>query len=182
MIQFPKELYLLFDLINFIEKKSSENEQKILYLLLYLILGIMAISLFQAVTTRSSLGFFRPQQENNDNLNLHEESLKNANYSDEVPEEFICPISLSIMVNPVMLVTEDLSASRLSFDKASIDAYMDKAKEMASANGKEITEFTCPATRLKFSGYVFNDCLKSSIERWVSETVTKSTHLAVANA
>ncbi|KTD35820.1 U-box domain protein [Legionella nautarum] len=173
----PKELELLFNLFDFIKdltEKSTENNRDILSILIYLMLGLIAMAVVQTIVNRQRLSFFNDPQGNKEDLNIHEQRLVSANFPlNKIPEDFICPISLSIMVDPVILVPvnfnpHDLNTKK-SFDKASIDAHMDKAKERGDS------DFICPTTRIKFSGYLLNGSLKSIIDEWVSKKVAKST-------
>jgi hypothetical protein len=171
MLPIPKELKLLFDFLQFLETQYNKDEQKVLFLIFALLLGAIAISVISESSSR--LGFFNTRLKNRKDLNIHEQHLVSAKFPlEKIPKEYICPISLSIMVNPVILVpvkqvTKD-PVTKMSFDKASIDALLDKAKERGD-------KYTCPTTRIEFSGYLLNGSLRETIDKWVSRKVAKST-------
>lgn len=98
-------------------------------------------------------------------FNRHEKQLQNAGYDLEtldIPDEFLDPITQSLMVNPVTLLTPNPD-HRHSFDQSTYDNYF-------LAWG--IT--TCPFTYQTFSGYEHNDKLRLSIKAWVKSLVLES--------
>lgn len=172
MIPIPKELEQLFNFVHFLETQYNKDEQKVLFLIIALVLGVITISVISESSSR--LGFFNAPPKNKNDVNIHEQHLVAAKFPlENIPKEYICPISLSIMVNPVILVPVKLVSkdpiTKMSFDKASIDAHMNKAKERGEK------DFICPTTRIKFSGYLLNGSLKETIDKWVDKKVAKST-------
>lgn len=84
--------------------------------------------------------------------NDYERRLREAGYEGPIPRKYIDPVSFSIMINPVILVTEN--ATGLSFD---ITTMVDLVRN----------QLPCPHTHKPITGYVPNRHLKNEIEEWV---------------
>lgn len=81
------------------------------------------------------------------------QAVKNEDHAMDIPNEFLCPISLEIMEDPVVLVE-----TAVTFDKKSIDTWL-------YAYGQN----TCPVSRkvLIEPRYVENRFAKMLIEDWL---------------
>lgn len=82
-------------------------------------------------------------------------------FEGEIPEPFRDPITLGLKKNPVILVTDDHSATT-SFEQSSIDAW-----EQTSHSRQ------CPLSRKKYEGYILNRDLKAVIEMWGEQILQK---------
>ena len=75
---------------------------------------------------------------------------------EEIPEEFVCPITLDVMSDPVIALTEDASNSH---------TYERSAIEQVGGVGAQ-----CPLTRQRITSLVPNRALKETIATWRSKT------------
>ncbi|MBX3708702.1 MAG: hypothetical protein KIT56_00335 [Gammaproteobacteria bacterium] len=93
--------------------------------------------------------------------NEYEQRLRKAGFTGKIPHEFIDPISQSIMVRPVILLTSDHTSVQ-SYEEDSVLALF-----------KHEHNPLCPITRKPVSEYVLNRDFKNVIQKWVEDVERK---------
>jgi hypothetical protein len=86
-----------------------------------------------------------------------------AEVIEEPPDAFVCPITTSVMSNPVVL------SSGNTYEKASITEWLAK-------------EGTCPQTRAPASVVAHNVALRTAIEAWATGVLKRATEKREAEA
>lgn len=164
-------LLLLINLGVFISDKiQNPDNRDILIGLIGIIIGIvlefLVVWLLLFFDRRLSISNHIENIDNIDNIdninnidNPHETRLNQAGFTGEIPIDFIDPVSHTIMVDPVIPITEDRKIGR-SYQKDTIVSLT-----------RHSTPPLCPLSRKPFYGYIFNRDLKNIINNWVDKTV-----------
>jgi hypothetical protein len=92
--------------------------------------------------------------------NRHEQRLREAGYQGAIPDAYKDPVSRSIMVNPVILITKDHTTSQ-SYDEETVLDLIQREN------------YLCPLTRKPFKEYILNRDLKNLIDKWVEDRIAE---------